>query len=303
MAQISTRKDLNEELESFITDKSLIDGCRLRSIIKILMLTLTTFSFVALSVFVYHINSNLMIISFLLLLVSQRHFQTHVHDSAHLFISANRKINDIVSNFLYAGFIGMTVENYRQIHQNHHKYNGSEDDPEYFSYEDVRQYGGLTGLCLSYALGFEGFKLIKKYYIKQEGKDKKNKNFIHIIFCQLVLFLFFVGLDVYFFYLVWLYLALSLSPLLSRLRFLVEHPGKNNTTKTSTSTLFEKIFFAPHGFNYHYEHHMFPLVPPYNLRRIHNHIKANNFFNDNPKNLNTFFLKALFTKNKKNNEI
>tara|TARA_B110000977_G_C11070329_1_gene489342 strand:- start:1294 stop:2199 length:906 start_codon:yes stop_codon:yes gene_type:complete len=299
MTQITTRKDLNEELKSFITDKSLINNCRPRSIIKILILSLTTYSFIPLSIFLYHINSNLIIVSFLLLLVSQRHFQTHVHDSAHLFISGNRKVNDLVSNFLYAGFIGMTVESYRQIHQNHHKYNGSEDDPEYFSFEDVKKYGGLTGLCLSYALGLEAFKLIKKYYVKQEGKDKEDKNFIHIIFCQLILFLFFISFDAYFFYFAWLYLALSLSPLLSRLRFLVEHPGKNNTTKTSTSTLFEKIFFAPHNFNYHYEHHMFPLVPPYNLSRIHNHIRANNFFEENPKNLNTFFLKALYTKIKK----
>lgn len=303
MTTINTRKHLDEELKNFITDNNLIDNCRSRSIIKILILSLTTFSFIPLSIFIYYINSNLIIVSFLLLLISQRHLQTHVHDSAHLFISDNRKINDLISNFLYAGFIGMTVENYRQIHQNHHKYNGSEDDPEYFSYEDVKKYGGFTALCFSYALGLEAFKLIKKYYVKQEEKSQTNKNYLHIIICQSVLFLFFISFEVYFFYFAWLYLALSLSPLLSRLRFLVEHPGKNNTTKTSTSTLLEKIFFAPHSFNYHYEHHMFPLVPPYNLKKIHSHIKTNNFFKENPKNLNTFFIKALFTKSKKNNEI
>lgn len=298
MSYIATKKELDKELSGFIKDDNLLKNCKKRSILMISLYSLFTFSTIALSVFVYLYNTNLIIISILLLLISQRHLQTHVHDSAHLFISGNRKLNDLISNFLYAGFIGMTIENYRLIHQKHHKFNGSEDDPEYFSYEDVKKYGGYLGLFLSYAIGIEAIKLVKKYYFNKDKDqyNKKNKSYVHIILCQFTILLFFINFNVYFFYFIWLYLALTVTPLLSRLRFLVEHPGKNNTTRTTTSVFIEKIFFAPHNFNYHYEHHMFPMAPPYHLDKIYKHLKKNNFYDNNPQNFNTYFLGALIDK-------
>jgi fatty acid desaturase len=266
----------------------------------ILLYSSKAFLWICLAILIFTINSNLLIFSVLMLLVSQRHLQTQVHDTAHYFISDNKKNNDFFGNYLFAGFIGMTIENYRFIHQKHHKFNGSDEDPEYFSYKDVRNYGGFMSLCLKYFLGFEAFKLIKKYYFSNKSSStdsKKNRNLIHIIFAQLLLIIFFGICDAYFFYIIWLYLAITISPLLSRLRFLVEHPGKNNVTRTTSSTFVEKLFFAPHNFNYHFEHHMWPMIPPYNLARIHNHIKKNNFFKINKKYINRYFISDLIKNN------
>ena len=59
-------------------------------------------------------------------------------------------------------------------------------------------------------------------------------------------------------YPLWLYLAVTWSPLLSRLRFLVEHPGDSDLTVTTRSTVLERPLFAPLNFNYHFEHHPGP---------------------------------------------
>ena len=294
------KRELLTQIEGFITDPNLINDCKKKSLLRIFLYSSKTFLWICLGILLFKSNSNLLIFSILMLLVSQRHLQTHVHDTAHYFISNNKRKNDFFGNYLYAGFIGMAIENYRSIHQKHHKFNGSDEDPEYFSYEDVRNYGGFVSLCLKYFLGLEAFKLIKKYYFSKKSSStnsKKNRNLIHIIFAQILLIIFFGINDVFFFYLIWLYLAMTISPLLSRLRFLVEHPGKNNTTRTTSSTFLEKLFFAPHNFNYHFEHHMWPTIPPYNLKRIHNHIKKNNFFKIHKEKINRSFVSGLIKNN------
>lgn len=291
------RKELLAEVENYITDKSLIVNSKKRSLLMVVGYTINTFLWILFAVLIFKMNNALLVCSIIMLLISQRHLQTHVHDTAHFFLSDNRKTNDIVGNFLYAGFIGMNIANYRAIHQKHHKFNGSAEDPEYFSYDEVKNSGGLVSLCLRYFFGLEALKLVKKYYFsKQVNKNtvQVKSKFFHVIFCQLLLISCFAINDLYFFYIIWVILAVTVSPLLSRLRFLVEHPGKNDTTRSTTSLFIEKVFFAPHSFNYHFEHHMWPMVPPYNLSRIHRHIRKNNFFKKNKNLINTYYFSDLF---------
>ena len=65
------------------------------------------------------------ILAFVLVLLAQRYFQTLVHDASHNFYHRDRRINDVIGNWLCAGFIGMKVNNYRKIHFGHHALNGS----------------------------------------------------------------------------------------------------------------------------------------------------------------------------------
>lgn len=268
-----------------------------RKVIGIISYSLLTYLIFFSSIYIYKQNNSFLIISMLLLLVTQRHLQTHVHDICHFFFTRNRKVNDLIGDYFFAGFIGMKIDNYRKIHQNHHKYNGSKDDPEYFSRNDVMKYGGYLNLCLSYAFGLEAIKLIKKYYFSKNKNSsnifKKFHNLFHICLCQILLVYVLYMSNVVFFYPIWIYFALSFSPLLSRLRFLVEHPGSDNTTRTTTSFFIEKIFFAPHSFNYHFEHHAWPMIPPYNLKKVHKKLKEKKFYDNHPENFNDYFLSSL----------
>lgn len=245
------------------------------------------------------------ILAFPLLLAAQRCFQVLVHDSAHFFYSSEPGRNDLLGNYLSAGFIGMSVPAYRKVHFQHHKNNGSVDDPEYISMDDIRAQGGLLKLCVTFLLGLRLFELIKKYYFKPISKNENRLETVdnvdwlsftlklsHIVICQVSLLTVFLFVDVAHFYLIWIYLAISISPLLSRLRFLVEHPERGETTMTTLASIWELVFFAPNSFNYHFEHHCWPSVPPYKLRKVHKELANKDFFRSNPGFVGSSFIKS-----------
>ena len=104
----------------------------------------------------------------LCLLLAQRHFQALVHDASHAFYHRKTRINDPQANWLAAGWIGMTVQNYRRIHLEHHAHNGSADDPEHVSFASVAASGGLMRMVLRYVCLLEALRLVRKYYGSSE---------------------------------------------------------------------------------------------------------------------------------------
>ena len=251
------------------------------------------------------------ILAFVLVLLAQRHLQTLVHDASHNFYCRNRRLNDVIGDWLCAGFIGMKIENYRSIHFRHHAYNGSADDPEHVSFRTVSEAGGLCLLIVRYALMLEAVKLVKKYYFRRETRGRaegsvgtiqkvaaavgQNK---HVIVSQAVLMGAFAFASAPLVYLLWVYVALTWSPLLSRLRFLVEHPGESDLTITTLGATYELLFFAPLAFNYHFEHHCWPSLPPYRHKEIHGILMEKGFFERYPQYIGTSFLKTLILRSR-----
>jgi len=237
---------------------------------------------------------------FALMLASQRAFQTNVHDLSHGLVSlTRRKKNDLFGNFFAAGWIGSTVNSYRKIHMQHHRHNGSEEDPEFISSESVRNKGGLSRYMLRYALGLESVRLLKKYY-QGDASESLSKSIItkikkmwHVPVVHSAL------LSTYFlstqplYYLLYLYIMASWSPMVSGLRFMVEHPSKSDLTMTTTSWLLEKTYFAPFNFNFHFEHHIWPSIPPYKLKRMHKVLQEKGFYERHPEIINSTYLGSL----------
>lgn len=246
------------------------------------------------------------ILAFVLVVLAQRHVQTLVHDASHNFFHRNRRINDVIGNWLCAGFIGMKVENYRNIHFRHHAFNGSADDPEHVSFTTVSEAGGLFPMMVRYALMLEAARLIRKYYFQRGGRGRgeglggkvpklvtvlrENK---HVVVCQAALIAAFSAASAPLVYPLWLYVAITWSPLLSRLRFLVEHPGESDLTVTTLAAAYERPFFAPLAFNYHFEHHCWPSLPPYRHKEVHRILFERGFFERYPQYIGTSYLRTL----------
>lgn len=282
-----------------------------RSNARIALSAATPFAFIGLAIL--SVSSGLGAIGwplgFIFVLFAQRHFQTLVHDASHNFYHRDRRISDRLASFLSAGFIGMTVENYRALHFEHHVHNGSKDDPEHVSFRTVTELGGLTMMILRYALMMEMFRLVKKYYFP-DGSECRERggpgNSLvsmamakqHILVCQLVLFSVFVAASVPLLYLLWVYVALTFSPLMSRLRFLVEHPGESDLTITTEAPRLELWLFAPLAFNYHFEHHCWPTLPPYRHRNVHKFLAEKGFFDRHPQYFGTSFIGALVARSR-----
>jgi fatty acid desaturase len=250
------------------------------------------------------------------LLIAQRHLQTLVHDAAHGLYHRQGRINDRLANWLAAGWIGMTVENYRRIHFRHHAHNGSAEDPEHVSFATVAAAGGLLRLVLRYVCLLEALRLVRKYHggrsvagraaadaetVRPQrppaqagsGPALPASGHLHIIGTQLLLGVACLALALPGLYVLWLYLAVTWSPLLSRLRFLVEHPGESDLTVTTSSSFWERLFFAPLNFNCHFEHHCWPAVPPYRLREAWRHLQQQGFYVRHPEYANQSFIGAL----------
>lgn len=246
-----------------------------------------------------------LVLAFPLALASQRCFQTLVHDIAHKLISADLKRNDFLGNALVAGWIGASIQAYRSVHTQHHRFNGSNRDPEHISYAEIKRNGGLFSHNLRYIMGLEATRLVRKYYGRTEtgkrdhspSKKGVGTSKMHIVLCQIALLALFVfAADAWYLYGLWLYLAVTWNPLLSRLRFLVEHPGESDLTVSTDAVFWERLYFAPFGFNYHLEHHLWPNLPPYRLSKAHEYLQHQNYFERHPEFRRDGFLSSLFSR-------
>jgi fatty acid desaturase len=250
-------------------------------------------------------------VAFLPVLAAQRCLQTLVHHLSHDFLSRRRKVNDTVGNFLVAGFIGMRIQNYRRVHFQHHVENGSERDPEYFGFSAVEAHGGLLRYLIFFILGGEALTLVKKYYLSsgtsskfkaqaggsqpaRQGLGTKVVEMAHVVLCQLILIALctFVA-QAWYLYFVWMYVAVTWSPMMSRIRFLVEHPGAGDRTVSTDARAWERVYFAPYQFNFHFEHHAWPGVPPYRLGGVHHYLAAGSFFERHPEYRTDTFVGSL----------
>lgn len=246
-------------------------------------------------------------VHFLLFLAAHRAFQTLIHDLSHKLFSAGERRNDFFGNLFAAGWVGLTVEAYRAIHLKHHRYNGSALDPEYIDFDIVRARGGLAGFFLRYMFGLEALRLVRKYYFPErdiivaKSTDSEKETFIqrskhkaYIVVAQVsMLFLCVFVAKTWYLYLFWVYLAMSWSPMLSALRFLVEHPGRSDRTVSTISWFFELRYFAPYHFNYHMEHHLWPSVPPYQLKKTHGFLRQQGYYDRHPECLNDTYVGSL----------
>lgn len=283
-------------------------GLNQRSTARVIVSAATPFAYIAVAIGVCTSPVPLVVkllAAFALVLAAQRAFLTLVHDASHKLYSKDRGLNDVLADFLAAGFIGMLLRKYRKIHLAHHAANGSADDPEFFGYGVVTQAGGWARFVLRYALGMEIAYLLRKYHVGQdaylgdkqvrrESVDKPRKaEKLSIVAAQLVLVACFWACGVVWLYALWLYVAVTWSPLLSRLRFLAEHPGHGELTMSTRGNWWELVYFAPYHFNFHLEHHLWPSVPPYNLQRVHQALQRSGFFERNPQFLARSFITTL----------
>ncbi|MEO1081893.1 MAG: fatty acid desaturase [Pseudomonadota bacterium] len=306
--QVTHDSEVPSELRAHITAEKLKPPSEMlsRSVPLIVWNVAIPFFFIAVMVVIARIESVHPVVvlglAFPLALASQRCFQTLVHDIAHKLISLDLARNDLLGNYLAAGWIGASIQAYRAVHTQHHRYNGSTRDPEHISYAEVRDNGGLLRHNLRYILGLEATRLVKKYYGRKEKLEPDEATVakqvratkLHLFVCQAALALLFIfAADAWYLYCLWLYLAVTWNPLLSRLRFLVEHPGESDLTVSTDASFLERLYFAPYNFNYHLEHHLWPSVPPYRLSNAHRYLVEQQYFERHPEFRGDGFIKSL----------
>jgi fatty acid desaturase len=212
-------------------------------------------------------------------------FAVLMHEAAHRSLFANRRVNDVVGNWLCAFPIWSDTRPYRPYHLQHHAKNWTFEDPDLA----LAQPFPITGESFRRKVwrdlsGQTGYKRLKATVRRDLGlsRGRVKRNFdaglealYGVLLTNAILLglLFVAGHPAL--YLLWIGAWLTTYSLVMRIRSIAEHamipdPGDEmNNTRTTVARWWERLLIAPNCVNFHLEHHLLPTVPHYNLRRMH----------------------------------
>jgi fatty acid desaturase len=216
-----------------------------------------------------------------------------VHESDHGTLFRDPRLNRSLGN-LFAYLLGYTRTGHRAAHMDHHLYLNTDRDPDIiFSQPDASAAAMLKGLLsdlffvsaikrlLQYSQSDRATysvspwrRLTARYFVRMAG------TMIPVAVTQAVLLAVFTVAGG-----PWAYLLLHVLPIMTlyplqiRVRSIAEHgfeagyhptsPQEAWMTRTSRLNVLERFIVAPFGQYLHYEHHVFPSIPNYNLSQVH----------------------------------
>jgi fatty acid desaturase len=212
-----------------------------------------------------------------------------MHDATHYRASSNRRINEFTGEVL-ALLVSITMQGYRNTHFAHHRELNTENDPDWIRKLGAPEFSfpksprAIILMLSQYALGLKSYgeaKKIKK--MKNMGNISTRLKilraaFILLIIASAILFGFWKQLILY-----WPIPLVTSFMFFLQIRsvaehFAVEYQHMLNHTRTVVAPFWERWLFAPHGVNYHLEHHLYPSVPFFQLPRLHRYLMTKDEF-------------------------
>lgn len=238
------------------------------------------------------------VLAFVVVSTRQLAVTVFFHDGTHFRLHPKTSINDWISDFFCAFPFLLSTELYRKSHFVHHRYTGTDQDPDMvgmalsadwvypktaknFLKVLLRDLSGYTFFAdLKWGPFWRHWSPIPKLIetsgnVKLSGASKKR----FILFSLLALSsLAAVGGWTQIFWL-WILPQITLTKVLFRFQGIAEHivvenSGELDNTRTIVPRFWEKFIFGFHHSNYHLEHHLFPAVPSYNLKKLHRFLVA-----------------------------
>lgn len=195
------------------------------------------------------------------------------HEATHFNAFRNRKIGDFICQILIAWPLGIDMTaGYRPWHFQHHKALGTENDVE-LSYRNRWPYLGNNNwikIAFYFATDLCGFGIrdMSRFYFAVLPKDPRWLALRPLIF-WVSMALLLLTLDGSWIIGCWFFCLVTGFWAIFRVRTFTEHieveaNGKHSSHRFSAGLVARLIFF-PHNTFLHYEHHLFPRVPFYNL--------------------------------------
>jgi fatty acid desaturase len=224
----------------------------------------------------------------------QLSFAILMHDCGHNSLFKSTKLNQFVGTWLTAAPVFSDMQTYSRQHSIHHKDVGTAKDPDlsnYARYPITKQ--SLLRKVLRDLSGLTAFKFwfyILKTRTNSQSSLVTNIALIRGLAVNLTLFLGCYLLNVAWVYLIWLLAYNTTYFLFLRIRHVGEHAAVPNptsknmfkNTRTTLSSWWERLLVCPAYVNYHIEHHLLPSVPPYNLKKMHHWLMAEDAYKGTP---------------------
>ncbi|MBX5480858.1 MAG: fatty acid desaturase family protein [Myxococcaceae bacterium] len=233
-------------------------------------------------------------VCFVLMARHQKALATLSHDGAHRRLFVSRKLNDYVSQICLASAVHLFADGYRRTHLRHHRKPLAPDDP------DIGITGGYPITRASFfrkllrdLFGITWVKFVrhfiapthrtKKQAKLEEGGEKTVPMPVSLgsMLAWNAIILTGVSLAGHPLYypLLWLLPQITVLQVILRIRGIAEHAGMqpHENQELCTRTVRSRVqawFFAPNNINFHIEHHLYPGIPWFNLRKVHRLLEA-----------------------------
>lgn len=229
-------------------------------------------------------TSSWLLLPFVYLVVGYVYYQYQflLHEASHAVLFSSRKANDLLGK-CFGILTGYTFSSYRSNHMKHHKFLGTNLDPENGNF--VNDDKSKTKLLLLKAFFFiDASNQFLSFFRKNETNSTKIKSTILYSF---LLYIFVVLLFNFFnhwnfiqtaiFTLSLVLPIITLTFFLNRLRTIKEHPlGKvyEDTlfTVTHSRGFLWNYLCAAFNFNYHLEHHLMPEISSLHYPRVNSYL-------------------------------
>ncbi len=224
------------------------------------------------------------------------------HDAAHYRLFENRGLNDLIGR-ICASAAGLSMCTYRVIHRLHHNHLYGAQDPDialhggyprgkwYLAKKLLKDLSGLTAVkTYGYFFGnpakniaLEGAPTpLADTSVRLRATARSDQRLVIALQIALpALILWLGGWAALMFYLVlWVLPALTVLQAILRLRAVCEHgavvdlsspltAARTHLPRFNAAWLLARPLLFPHHVNYHVEHHLYPAVPHYHLKRLH----------------------------------
>ena len=192
------------------------------------------------------------------------------HDAAHGVAARRSWLNEFLGGALAAWPLGLTLGGYRRYHLAHHQHLGSTADPE-MRHKGALRHWRLPASPLRVALGFGGDFVLGGIphlaYATHMTRPVRTWEVVMLgVFWAAVLAVFYlIGA-------LWIpaLFVFSIATVFwsgVRLRIWTEHTGTRGTHRITMPGLFAHVIM-PHNIGLHWEHHLYPTVPFFNLGKL-----------------------------------
>lgn len=200
-----------------------------------------------------------------------------MHEGSHFFFHSDRRTNDLIADILVCLPIFNTVAGYRNEHLDHHRYVSEAGDPYASLYSGYSSKMHLAGALLADALLISAVRKFVLRYAAKPGADAEGAGggaALALVGTQAALFVLYtlVTGTWYAYFVVWLLPLMTMTQFINRVRTMAEHApdvGEDLAARGTVPTLLEYLLIAPYGYSYHYEHHLAPTIPYFQLASAH----------------------------------
>lgn len=236
------------------------------------------------------------LVAFLALAILQHRLNIIHHEAIHRLLFSHRLLNDLIGHHVCGAAI-LTPATYRLYHFKHHRELGREEDPDFPGY--TRFPASRWGVIRFLLANLLGLGVVSRFlaetrsaihpapdrraYHETRGWRVALRAWGAVAVVQVGLAAAFVlsGGSPGEFGVFWVLPEVTLTRTLMAIRLMGEHtsrgegyPNETRYLVTLSCPWWERLLFAPLGFNYHAEHHLFPAVPWHRLGALHQRLRS-----------------------------